>query len=187
MNYRDVLINYVPQSQQEEQAKTYMQTQLTHYGDWWLYRDCPEGHLTVGALVVNPQVDQVLFIYHNIRQTWSWPGGHVDGNPDPLQVAIKEVQEETGLDQMTPVSMMPLSIHVCQVSQHQRHGQTVPAHCHSIFAYAFQAQPDQPLVLNSEETRALAWMPLNDIYSSKFSQADSQLYSQLIERIISIL
>ena len=33
-------------------------------------------------------------VYHNIYQSWSWLGGHADGETDLLSVAIREVKEE---------------------------------------------------------------------------------------------
>ena len=37
-------------------------------------------------------------VYHNIYDSWSWLGGHADGETDLLAVALREVKEETGLD-----------------------------------------------------------------------------------------
>ena len=36
-------------------------------------------------------------IYHNIYKSWSWTGGHADGDSDLLNVAIRELKEETGV------------------------------------------------------------------------------------------
>ena len=36
-------------------------------------------------------------IHHNIYNSWSWTGGHADGDKDLLYVAIKEAKEETGV------------------------------------------------------------------------------------------
>ncbi|MCU5753365.1 NUDIX domain-containing protein [Lactococcus lactis] len=54
-------------------------------------------HFTASAFVLNESHDKILGIYHKIYQSWGWVGGHADGNADLLAVAVKEVQEETGL------------------------------------------------------------------------------------------
>ena len=61
-------------------------------------------HFTASAWVVNPARNKVLMIYHNIYNSWSWTGGHADGETDLLAVALREVAEETGLQTLRPVS-----------------------------------------------------------------------------------
>ena len=59
-----------------------------------LLRDNVKMHFTASAWVLNPKKDKVLMLYHNIYQSWSWSGGHADGEGDLLSVAMKEVKEE---------------------------------------------------------------------------------------------
>lgn len=53
--------------------------------------------MTASAWVVNKDRSKVLMIYHNIYNSWSWLGGHADGETDLLAVAIREVREEAGI------------------------------------------------------------------------------------------
>ena len=46
----------------------------------------------------------MLMVYHNIYNSWSWLGGHADGEIDLLSVAVREVKEEAGISNVTPVS-----------------------------------------------------------------------------------
>ena len=39
----------------------------------------------------------MVVVYHNINDGWIYPGGHADGEEKLLDVAIREVEEETGL------------------------------------------------------------------------------------------
>ena len=62
-----------------------------------LLRDNVKMHFTASAWVLNPSKNKVLMLYHNIYQSWSWSGGHADGEGVLLSVAMKEVKEESGL------------------------------------------------------------------------------------------
>ncbi|MDP4505117.1 NUDIX hydrolase [Nonomuraea turcica] len=60
-------------------------------------------HLTASALVVHPPTQRVLLRWHARQQAWLQVGGHADaGESDPLQIALREGAEETGLTDLTP-------------------------------------------------------------------------------------
>ena len=56
--------------------------------------------MTASAWVLSPDRRQVVMVYHNIYNSWSWTGGHADGDRDLLAVAMREVTEETGLQRL---------------------------------------------------------------------------------------
>ena len=60
-------------------------------------------HITATGWVVNKDRSKVLMVYHNIYDSWSWVGGHADGETDLLAVAMREVKEETGIKKVCPV------------------------------------------------------------------------------------
>ena len=58
-----------------------------------------EKQLTASVLIVadeNPA--QVLLIHHKKHGCWLQPGGHVEKDENPLESALREGLEETGLD-----------------------------------------------------------------------------------------
>jgi 8-oxo-dGTP pyrophosphatase MutT (NUDIX family) len=60
-------------------------------------------HLTASALIVHPPSRQVLLRWHERQQGWLQVGGHADpGETDPLQIAMREGAEETGLHDLRP-------------------------------------------------------------------------------------
>ena len=60
-------------------------------------------HVTASALVVHPPTGRVLLRWHQRQQAWLQVGGHADpGESDPLAIALREAEEETGLTDLTP-------------------------------------------------------------------------------------
>ncbi|OHV36018.1 MULTISPECIES: NUDIX hydrolase [Pseudofrankia] len=60
-------------------------------------------HLTASALIVHPESGRVLLRWHDKMGSWLQVGGHGDpGEIDPLSVALREGQEETGLADLRP-------------------------------------------------------------------------------------
>ena len=56
------------------------------------------GHFTASAFVLSPDRKSVLLIFHGKLARWLQPGGHIDPeDPNVLQAAAREVEEETGL------------------------------------------------------------------------------------------
>ena len=53
--------------------------------------------MTASAWVVNKDRSKVLMVYHNIYNSWSWLGGHADGETDLLAVAIRECVKKPAL------------------------------------------------------------------------------------------
>ena len=79
--------------------------------------------------------DKVLMLYHNIYQSWSWSGGHADGEGDLLSVAMKEVKEESGLLSLKPLLDMPLSIEILVYSHIIKNRKYVSAHLHLNYTF----------------------------------------------------
>lgn len=65
--------------------------------------------------------------YHNLYQSWAWLGGHADGEQNLLQVAIREAQEESGLQKARPLQNSIYSLEVLTVDGHIKHGNYVPS------------------------------------------------------------
>ncbi len=60
-------------------------------------------HVTASALIVHPPSERLLLRWHARQQAWLQIGGHADpGETDPLTVALREGEEETGLTDLQP-------------------------------------------------------------------------------------
>jgi 8-oxo-dGTP pyrophosphatase MutT (NUDIX family) len=58
-----------------------------------------EKHLTASVWIVSKsKPKKTLLLFHNKLQKWVQPGGHVDFAENPVEAAVRETREETGID-----------------------------------------------------------------------------------------
>lgn len=124
-----------------------------------LLRDNVKMHFTASAWVLNPEKDKVLMLYHNIYQSWSWSGGHADGEGNLLAVAMKEVQEESGLSSLRPIAETPLSIEILGVQPHYKKNKFISAHLHLNYTFLLQSTKKETLTVCPEENSKVCWFP----------------------------
>ncbi|MGX7059720.1 NUDIX hydrolase [Vagococcus humatus] len=153
------ITQYQTVNEQEERDKALILAELTNNPQVFL-RESSLAHMTASAWVVNEDKTKVLMVYHHIYNSWSWLGGHADGEEDLLKVAIKEVKEESGLKQVSPVSTNIFSLEVLTVDGHIKHGQYVSSHLHLNVTYLLEAKEKDKLVIKPDENSGVAWFPL---------------------------
>lgn len=78
-------------------------------------------------------------------------------------MAVKETQEETGVENVRPLLNMPLDINVLSVSNHVKKGKFVPRHLHYNVVYLFEADETVPLRIKPDENSGVAWIKLEEI------------------------
>ena len=125
------------------------------------YRTNRIAHMTASAWVVNPARDRVLMVYHNIYDSWSWTGGHADGEEDLAAVALREVREETGVRSARLLSEGIFSLESLTVDGHEKHGAYVPSHLHLNVTYLLEADDSDPLTVCEEENSGVRWFTLD--------------------------
>ena len=119
-------------------------------------RSQSEGHLTGSGFVLDATRTQLLLLHHGRLDRWLQPGGHGEGETDPRQIALREIEEETGLTGLRPLGDGLFDVDVHGIPA--RPGE--PAHLHLDLRFAFVAAPSaQPRL--SHESRALRWFPLS--------------------------
>lgn len=120
-----------------------------------LWRTCVPGHLTGSAWIVSPGRERTLLTHHRKLEKWLQLGGHADGDPNLLAVALREAREESGLTRLRAVSaaIFDLDRHWIPASKGE------PAHWHYDLRFMIEADPAEPLVVTSESSD-LAWVDL---------------------------
>ncbi len=123
-----------------------------------LQRACTPGHLTGSAWVVDAPRRRVLLTHHRKLNKWLQPGGHADGDPDLLAVALREAREETGLTRLTPAGSG-----VFDIDRHWIPARgDVPGHWHLDLRFLVEADPEEELTV-SDESHDLMWVELERV------------------------
>ena len=153
--------NYRPFNEQERQDKIRILDFLDKNADAY-ERSNPTAHMTASAWVINDDADKVLMVYHKLYDSWSWTGGHADGERDLLALAIREVQEETGVHNVSPVTKDIYSLEVLTVDGHEKRGEYVSSHLHMNVTYLLMADEHETLHICEDENSGVAWFGLRE-------------------------
>ena len=162
MELLDALNRFRPCNEQEETDKKQILSLLSSGQDLYT-RDNPVAHLTASSWVVSPDRKQVLLVYHNLYRSWSWMGGHADGDRDLCRVALRETREESGLQDLTLVSPDIFSLESLTVDGHEKRGKFVSSHLHLNVTYLLEADPRQPIRIKPDENSGVAWFPVEEV------------------------
>src|SRR5690606_23499667 len=121
-------------------------------------RSLATGHVTGSAWIVSADGSEVLLTHHRKLDRWLQLGGHADGDPDVLAVALKEAREESGLTEFETVGhgIFDLDIHPIPARQDD------PEHLHYDVRYLLRATGSTDYTV-SDESHDLRWVPLGAV------------------------
>lgn len=177
------LKNYQPQNEQEQKDLEAILLFVGRNSDV-LERSNLVAHLTSSAIILNQRMDKVLFIHHNIYHSWGWVGGHNDGDPDCLNVAVKEAKEETGVINIEPFSDDILGVDVIYVQNHIKHGAYVPDHVHLNVTYLLVADESDDLTIKPDENSGVRWFSFEEVFNHISEPRMKPIYTKLIQRAL---
>ena len=182
MDLLEDLKNYQPYNEQEAADVKEMIYRLETGEELFLRSNLAE-HFTASAWVVNPARDKTLMAYHRIYDSWAWLGGHADGDHDLLRVALKEVEEESGVA-ARPVTNQIYSVEILTVDGHEKHGKYVPSHLHLNVTYLLEADDRQAIRPKEDENKAVAWFGLAEaLEKSSEPWSVDRIYRKLNQKL----
>ena len=174
--------NYIPANEQEENDKKVMLDYMKHNPDY-LTRENKVAHFTTSIWTVNKERTKTLMVYHNIYDSWSWIGGHADGEEDLVKVALRELKEETGVENAILVSKDIFSVEILTVDGHMKKGRYVPSHLHFNVTFLAEADEARMLVVNEEENKGVKWFSFEDaVNASTEPWMVERVYKKLVAR-----
>lgn len=174
--------NYNPFNEQEAADQAVMLQYMREHTNC-LERENKVAHFSTSIWTVNKDRSKTLLVYHNIFNSWSWIGGHADGVEDLRSVALRELQEETGVANATLINPEIYSLEIIVVDGHVKRGLYVPSHLHLNVTYLAEADENDVLIINKNENQAVQWWPLEDILTvSKEPWMVERVYKKLIEK-----
>lgn len=169
---------------EQERLDTNTILELLESSDNLFTRDNQIAHMTASAWVVNESHDRVLMAYHNIYDSWSWLGGHADGEMDLSYVALKEVAEESGVKGAKIISDGLFSVEILTVDGHERRGDYIGSHLHLNVTYLVEADSSQVLSHQPDENSDVAWFSLEEaVKASTEEWFKKRIYSKLNQKL----
>lgn len=109
------------------------------------------GHFTGSAWLLSPDGKSVLLTHHKKLNMWLQPGGHADNETDIIKVAMREAQEESGIQKIKIINDA-----IFDIDAHQFPAKgDMPEHIH--FDIRFLLQAEQTEFMTSDESNMLAW------------------------------
>ncbi|MDO4443342.1 MAG: NUDIX hydrolase [Slackia sp.] len=182
--YEDITA-YEPFNEQERADKKTILHALE--SDPGCFERSSQAHMTCSIWTVDTAMERTLLVYHDIYDSWSWIGGHADGERDLTCVALRELEEETGVANARLAPCGPggiLSLEVLTVDGHEKRGAYVGSHLHLNVTYLAIADERDPIRCAPGENSGVAWMPLEEALArSSEPWMRGRIYRKLIDKL----
>ena len=183
MDLREKIEKYVPYNEQEEKDKNTILKYMYTFEDTIKINN-EFGHFPASAWVVNKERTKVLMIYHNIYKSWAWTGGHADGESDLLSVAVREVKEETGVENVKVLDDDIFSLEIVCVNGHVKRGKYVSSHVHLNVTYLLEVDENEILRTKEDENSGVKWVPIDEVeVVSNERWVKEKVYRKLKEKL----
>lgn len=119
-------------------------------------RSLTSGHITGSAWLLNKDKTHALLMHHTKLDRWFQLGGHCDGDADVLAVALKEAQEESGIQHIAAMNKTIFDVDVHLIPANATHS----AHYHYDIRFLLHVTSNEEIIHN-HESKELRWISKN--------------------------
>lgn len=182
MDLKNEIEKYKPYNEQEQKDKEIMLKNIDTFNNI-LTRENEIAHFTASNGVVNKEKTKVLMIYHNIYKSWAWTGGHADGESNLLKVALRELEEETGLKNLKILSDGIYGLQILTVDGHIKKGKYVASHLHLDCCFLIQADENEETRIKEDENSGVKWISIEEAIKVTNEEKMIPIYSKLNEKL----
>jgi 8-oxo-dGTP pyrophosphatase MutT (NUDIX family) len=155
-----LLEEYNPADLNEKNSKQRI-LEFVNSSDNFTNRNNPSGHITGSAWIVSKDRKEVLLTHHVKLDMWLQIGGHVEGEEHVLETALREAREESGLRSIELISDKIFDVDVHLFPQKG----DFPAHYHYDVRFLFEANENEEINRQKEESKGMKWITLEDVPS----------------------
>lgn len=112
------------------------------------------GHFTASCYIVDGE-NRLLLHHHRRLDRWLQMGGHIEPGETPLEAALREGREESGLSDLVPIGgLLDLDIHPIPA------GKGEPDHHHFDVRYLARTESAGSIMIDPSESNDLQWVTL---------------------------
>lgn len=147
-----------------EQLREFINTSSDNeIGDWNNFN----GHVVASAFIHSKKDEKLLLVYHNDFKIYLYPGGHMEeSDKSPLDAAIREVKEETGIINLEYINvsdnkLVPIDIDIHEIEYNKL--LDLPEHYHFDFRYLFYIDEIKDIILDTNELSDYKWASINEV------------------------
>ena len=133
---------------------------LEQNDDFWTKKN-ELGQITASCWVLNKDRSKALMTHHKKLDRWLQIGGHLEAEDGSIiDSCIRELKEESGLTQFNLLQEEIFDLDVHDIPESKK---GVPAHIHYDIRMFFEANENEVIQFDKEESNNIIWMNLTEI------------------------
>lgn len=149
-----------------------------------------EKHFTASVFILSKESPKkVVLVHHKKHGVWLQPGGHIEPFENPVEAAVREVKEETGIDisfllrHIEPIDhfgkMLPTPKFFLEetIPAHKAE----PEHFHLDLFYTVEVA-FQEVILQAEESHEVGWFTVNEALKLPMYENTKLLLKQVLQK-----
>ena len=135
----------------------------------------PEAVSKIRKIVEDAGYEFALLTHHRKLDRWLQLGGHIEDDLDILTAALREAREESGLDEIHPVTDAIFDVDVHPIPARKQE----PEHFHYDVRFLFQARRGDSLII-SDESHDLRWFSIQDLRDLSRDESIDRMVDKMV-------